>query len=129
MIFFDFLYYYIFSWYSNTKNTGPEGSACFAVSGLQIFNIFSVYMLYTIARHNKFDIPKLFSILLFICLVIFNYIKYVYSDKRQADIKNKWESKPDEYKLQFRKFLGAYIIISFGLFFGCVIVLASRAGI
>ena len=129
MQFFDFLYYYIYSWYNNyEKSSGPEGAACFAVAGFQIFNLLSIYMIIAISNHYKFDISKLVLILLYTGLAVFNYLRYVYPDKKQAQIEERWNSTSEKRKVELRSFMRTYILTSIFLFFGSAIILARRAG-
>lgn len=122
MIFFDFLYYYIFSFYRTSGSKGPEAPAAFSVAGLQTFNILSVIMAYYILTKSQLDVSKLFCALLYICIAIFDYFLYVFPLNKQAKIENKWNSKSNESKSTFESFLVIYIILSIIIIIGLVFV-------
>ena len=127
MIFFDFLYFNMYRWYSQIKNGNPEGgSSCFLIAGLQLFNILSGILIYDVINNSPIKISKLIILLIYFGLICFNYFRYIYFDNLQLRIKNEWEIKTIDDRRLWLNILILYVVASFLVFFGLIIFLASK---
>lgn len=129
LIFFDFLYFSIYKFYSTTSDKSPEFAASAAVSGLQAFNIGTVIMLYQFFLKREMYISKLWAGILIAVLFIINYIRYIRVAKYNHEmIRIKLEQKTEKRQKQIRSVMIIYIGASFLLFLGLAIYFGSKKG-
>lgn len=126
LLFFDYLYYFLLNRFSESKKEGAEGKACSAVTGLQVFNIYSIALIIENITKANLSVSKLYILFLFASLLVFNYLRFVYFDSRELAIKNNWESKADSDKLSYNNLFRTYISLSFILFFGLIIYFSRK---
>jgi hypothetical protein len=127
MLFFDLLYFNIYRWYSQIKNGKAEGgSSCFLVSGLQLFNILSAILFYDAIRNLSIQISNLLIVLLYFCLFLINYFRYIYFETVQVRVKDIWEFKTIENKKLLIRLFVLYIVVSCLLFFGLIFFFATK---
>lgn len=126
LLFFDYLYYFLLNRFSESNKEGAEGKACSAVTGLQVFNIYSIALIIENITKANLSVSKLYILFLFASLLVFNYLRFVYFDSRELAIKNNWESKADSDKLSYNNLFRTYISLSFILFFGLIIYFSRK---
>jgi uncharacterized membrane protein len=80
MLFFDFLHYLIFKFYSGFKEKGAISTAAGIVGGFQTINVISVIMLFSLVQKQKIKIEKWVVVVLFLVFQIYTYIRYVYKE-------------------------------------------------
>lgn len=122
------MYYGIYKWYADYGDSGSEAGGFCAIAGFQTFNILSVIWFYDlIIQEREISGSQLFGILLFVTLVILNYIRYIWIERFSKEvIQAKWESKPLESQKKIRMYLGMYVLISLALFIGLIAYSASK---
>jgi hypothetical protein len=127
MVFFDFLHYLIFKYYSGFKEKGALSTAAGIVGGFQTINVISVIMLFLLPQKQKVEIEKWVGVVLFFVFQISTYIRYIYKENHSINvIEHKWLDKTASYRKQMRIFLFIYGAISILGFFGLAIYLGSR---
>jgi len=125
--FFDYLYYFVYKFYSR-KEKGAAATATMIVSALQAANLLSVFMLYNLFISSKVYLHKIVFVAVFILFEIVNYIRYIYKDKISiAYLEEKWKKETEAKQLRNWQLRFFYIILSIGIFFGLAIYLGSRA--
>ena len=127
MIFFDFLYYSIFLFYSNYNEKGAASTSAGIVGGLQALNILTGIMLYQLLFGERTYIDKLFVVGLFIVFQVLTYYRYIYKDIRSIEVMDKkWSAKSMAFRKQMGKLLFVYVAISIIGCFGLAIYLGGR---
>jgi len=127
LIFFDYLCLWIYKAYKGGGDNSPEFLAGSIVSFLQTLNICSVVILFNVLiKKQEPGLSKLIVVILFGCLVILNYIRYIWIAKFSIEaIDNRWTLEPDSYRMRARYLQTAYVIFSIVLFFGLVFRFAA----
>ena len=116
--FFDYLFYSVSKLYSKANNNNHEFAAVCVVSLMQTLNLFCFYYLLV---QDRSLINKYFVGILFIALLVFNYIRYIYKETRSYKI---LDEKIDKTKKQKKGIIAIlYIILSFVLCLALVIYL------
>jgi hypothetical protein len=127
MLFFDFMHYLIFKFYSGFREKGAQSTAAGIVGGFQTINVISVIMLFSQAQGQKIKIGKWVVIVLFIIFQIYTYIRYIYREDHSIEaIEQKWLDKSSTYRKQMRILLFIYGAISIFALFGLALYLGSR---
>jgi hypothetical protein len=127
MLFFDFLYYQIYKFYSGYNKKGAESTSAGIIGGFQALNVLTVIMLVHYMDKEKTSINKPVVIFVFIVFQIYTYIRYVYQDKHSVDeIKSKWLSKTESSRKQTVFFLFLYGAISIIGCFGLALYLSMK---
>lgn len=127
MLFFDFLYYLIYKFYSGYNEKGAESTSAGIIGGFQALNVLTIIMLVHSMDREKTNINKLVVVVLFIFFQIYAYIRYMYREKHSVDaIKNKWLSKTETSREQTSFFLILYGVISVISCFGLAIYLSVK---
>jgi len=127
MIFFDFLFYNIYKFYSEHKEKGAKSSSAGIVGGLQTVNLLILYELILLIRaeNTKIDIPLVIAFL--IVFQIYTYIRYIYKESNSVKIiEKKWLDKSESYRKQNIFLQYMYVIASIVIFFGLAIYLGSQ---
>jgi hypothetical protein len=120
MIFFDYVFYRVCKVYARAKSSSPEATAAIVVALMQCFNLFSLAMLIEIIRHKRFLLNKPFVLILYLLLLVVNYVRYVYREGRTYKVI--CENYVDENKPSAKGTLVVlYIICSTGLVFAIAI--------
>jgi len=127
MLFFDFLYYLIYKFYSNHNEKGAESTSAGIIGGFQALNVLTIIMLVHSMNIEKKSINKFVVIVLFIVFQIYTYIRYMHGEKHSADaIKNKWLNKTETSRKQTTFFLLLYGAISIVSCFGLALYLSMK---
>lgn len=127
MLFFDFLYYLIYKFYSGYNKKGAESISVGIIGGFQALNVLTIIMLIHSMNKEKSSINKLVVIVVFIVFQIQTYIRYMYREKHSIDvIKNKWLSKSDLSRKKAASFLFLYGTISIISCFGLALYLSFK---
>lgn len=129
MLFFDFLYYLIYKFYSDYNEKGAELTSAAIVGGFQEMNVLTIIMLieYATIDRQKIKINKLLVIVLFIVFQIYTYIRYIYRENHSVDVlESKWLEKTELSRKQTSLFLLLYGIISIISFFGLAIYVGAQ---
>lgn len=120
MLFFDFLYYLIYKFYSGYREKGAEATSVSIVAGLQTLNVLTIILLIQSFDNQKVYINKMMLLVVFLIFEIYNYRRYLYQENHSAKvIESKWVKKTESSKRHESIFLFLYgaisIISSFGL--------------
>ena len=127
MIFFDFLYYSIYRFYSNYNEKGAASSSAGIVGGFQALNVLTGIMLYQLFFRKEIHIDKLLVVVLFIVFQVWTYYRYIYKDNRSTEVMEKnWSSKSVAFRRQMSTVLFLYSAISIIGCFGLAVYLGSR---
>jgi hypothetical protein len=115
------LRYSFFRFYQLLKSAGNADVAeYFAIMlmsvlfGLNIFTVFSIIYVITGVSVDISQAPKLFSVLLFLGLLIFLYVSFVKKD-RHIEIIKEYEHETSKKKIIGTIITISYILISIGL--------------
>ena len=124
MILFDFLYYFIYRFYSK-KEKGAATSAAAIIGGLLATNFLAILMF------ASFFIPlsltKVFFIIVTIIFQVVTYIRYIYKEHNSIkSIEERWLKLKDSRKVKVRTFALLYTVLSIVVFFGLAIYLSSK---
>ncbi len=128
LIFFDYLCFWIYKAYKRGGDSSPEFLASSVISFLQTSNICSGIILYNVlTKEQEPSFSKLIAVVLFISLVILNYIRYIWITKFSIDaIHNRWNLESDKYRTNSRFLQIAYVILSTSVFFGLILYFAVK---
>ena len=127
MLYFDFLYFLIYKFYSGYNEKGAESTSAGIIGGFQALNVLTIIMLVHSLDKEKTSINKLVVIALFIVFQIYTYIRYMYQKKHSIDeIKSKWLSKTESSRKQIIFFLSLYGAISIISCFGLALYLSMK---
>jgi hypothetical protein len=127
MLFFDFLHYLIFKFYSGFKEKGAISTAAGIVGGFQTINVISIIMLFLLTQKQKIKIEKWVIVILFLIFQIYTYIRYIYKEDHSINrIEQKWLNKTPSYRKQMGVLLFIYGVISIFILFGLALYLGSR---
>ena len=122
MIFFDYLYYSIFRFYSDYNEKGAASSAAGIVGGFQVLNLLTGLMLCNLYFKNEKHINTLLVVVFFIVFQVLTYYRYIYKDNRSIEILEKnWSGKSEAYQSMMRTVLYLYATISIISCFGLAI--------
>lgn len=126
--FYDFLYYFIYKFYSS-REKGAATTSALIVGGLQAINVLSICMLpavFTFSSKSYLNAMTFIVVLFF--FQILTYIRYVYKEKVSVqELEEKWERKTEAQKTRNKVLRSLYITLSVGVFFGLAIYLGSRS--
>ena len=126
MIFFDFLYYSIYRFYSAYKEKGAASTSAGIVGGLQAMNILTAIMVFQCFVRQKVHLDKLLVVAFFIFFQITTYIRYIHKDTHSVDVmERKWSGKTEITRKQISVALFLYGALSIIAFFGLAIYLGS----
>jgi hypothetical protein len=126
MLFFDYLHYSIYKFYSK-KEKGAASSAAGIVGGFQAANVLTILMLVSIFVRQKTFINKFLAIGLFMIFQVFTYIRYIYKDNNSVSIiEAKWLSEPESARKRKGTYLWLYGLISVISFLGLAIYLGLK---
>jgi len=126
MRFFDYLFYFIYKFYSQ-KEKGAASSSAGIIGGLQAINILSILMVFSIFLIQKSYLNKIISLVIIIFFQITTYIRYIYKETNSiAVIEERWMKMNNPKKKQARLLGTLYIILSVIIFFGLAIFLGTR---
>ena len=127
MLFFDFLFYRIYKFYSEYKEKGAESSSAGIIGGLQVLNLLTIDMIVEFLVKDRLRINTFLVIGLFLVFQIFTYIRYIYSEKNSAvQVEKKWLNKSEPYRKKFVVFQYIYVILSILSCFGLAIYLGTK---
>jgi hypothetical protein len=93
--------------------------------GLNIFTVFSIIYVVTGVSVDISQAPKLFSVLLFLGLLIFFYISFVRKD-RHIEIIKEYEHETSKKKIIGTVMTISYILLSIGLLMLCTYLMMQR---
>ncbi|HTI09925.1 MAG TPA: hypothetical protein VL832_15265 [Puia sp.] len=127
MLFFDFLHYLIFKYYSGFNEKGALSTAAGIVGGFQLINIMAVMMLYMLTQKQNVKFEKWVVVILFFIFQTYTYIRYIYREDHSIDVIERiWLNKTASYRKQLRTLLFIYGAVSIIGAFGLAIYLGSR---
>ena len=128
MVFFDYLHYFIFKFYSGYKEKGALSTSAGIVGGFQAANLITALMLLLWGDTGKNVLNKTWGVV--VCFLFFQvttYIRYVYKDRHSiASIEHTWQSKPIGYRKQVGILLYIYGIGSIVAIFAVALFHGSR---
>lgn len=128
MIFFDFLFYSVYKFYSDYKEKGAASSSAGIVGGFQAVNILTIIMFCQFAFRQKAHIDKLWGLALFILLQIATYYRYIYKDTHCVEVmERKWLAITEPSRKQISNLLLLYGALSIIAFFGLAIFIGSKS--
>ena len=115
--FFDYTYYIVCKWYLARKSSNPEFGAVCVISGLQAFNVISIFLFIEVLSRNKNILAKPFFIAPIVILLIANYIQYIYKEnKSYVTLKEKFtKENTKSQKIVSTIYFLASLILCFGL--------------
>lgn len=126
------LKYSFYRFYQLLKSAGnadvPEYFAIMLMSvlfGLNTFTIFSIIYVVTGVSVDISQAPKLFSVLLFLGLLIFFYISFVRKD-RHIEIIKEYENETSKKKIIGTVSVISYILISICLLMFCTYLMIQK---
>lgn len=126
MVFFDFLYYSIYQFYSDYNEKGAASTSAGIIGGLQTLNVLTGIMLFQLLFQPQRQINKLWAVLLFIVFQVYTYYRYIYRDNHSVQVmEKKWLSKTAQSRKQTNVFLFIYGLLSIVGCFGLAIYLGS----
>ena len=112
--FFDYVFYRVCKAYSKTKDSSPDGAAVAVVTLMQLFNIISLFDLFGIIKQHKYS-TLFFELACGGCLLIFNYIRYIYLETNNFRIMDaKWGNENHSFEkgiLTFIYIVGSSILV------------------
>jgi hypothetical protein len=82
--FFDYIYFQVRNVYSKTIDSSPQISGIAVVSLMQCINVISLIMILSLTVQKKYVLSKKI-VILYIALVILNYVRYIYKDGNSYD--------------------------------------------
>jgi hypothetical protein len=127
MIFFDFLYYSIYRFYSDYSEKGAASTSAGIVGGFQAMNILTAIMVFQWIVQQKLYLNPLVVIVLFIIFQITTYIRYIYKDNYSVDVmENKWSSRAEAIRKRISVALFLYGTISIITFFSLAVYLGGK---
>jgi hypothetical protein len=127
MLFFDFMHYLIFKFYSGFREKGALSTAAGIIGGFQLINVLSVIILFSLAQEQKIKIEKWVVIVLFIIFQIYTYIRYIYKESHSIDaIEREWLNRTPAYRKRMSILLFIYGAVSILGLFGLALYLGSR---
>lgn len=127
MIFFDFLFYNIYRFYSGYKEKGAESSSAGIIGGLQTVNLLILYELILLiqANNGKMKLPFVIALLAF--FQVYTYIRYIYKESNSVQIlERKWLNKTESYRKQSIFLQYIYVSLTIIAFLGLAIYLGSQ---
>jgi hypothetical protein len=125
LTFFDYIYYKVCKAYASVKDSGPEFTAACVVALMQYLNFFSCFELIELIKHDKTILNKFIVIIGMAFFLVFNYIRYVYSEKNNYDVlKTRFEDELNSYRKGV--LVTIYIIVSTVLAVGLAIYIGSK---
>ncbi|TXJ27077.1 MAG: hypothetical protein E6Q24_09130 [Chitinophagaceae bacterium] len=127
MIFFDFLFYNIYRFYSRHKEKGAESSSAGIIGGLQTVNLLILYELILLiqANNGKMRLPFVIALLAF--FQVYTYIRYIYKESNSVQIlERKWLNKTESYRKQSILLQYIYVSLTIIAFLGLAIYLGSQ---
>lgn len=127
MIFFDFLFYNIYRFYSRHKEKGAESSSAGIIGGLQTINLLILYELILLIQANNGKMRISFVIALFAFFQVYTYIRYIYKESNSVKaLEEKWLSKTESYRKQSVFLQYFYVSLTIIAFLGLAIYLGSQ---
>jgi len=124
MLFFDYLYYLIYRFYS-PKEKGAASSSAGVIGGLQAANTLTVYLLFLLFS-RQVHLNKVFFIVVIVIFQITTYIRYIYKDNNSiVKIESYWQKMNEQQKTRMRIWGILYITLSVIILFGLAILLGS----
>jgi hypothetical protein len=127
MIFFDFLYYSIYRFYSDYSEKGAASTSAGIVGGFQAMNILTAIMVFQWIVQQNLYLNPLVVIVLFIIFQITTYIRYIYKDNHSVDVmENKWSSRAEAIRKRISVALFLYGTISIITFFSLAVYLGGK---
>lgn len=127
MLFFDFLYYSIYSYYASYKEKGAESTSVSILAGLQSLNVVTLVISTEYLLEKKVHINAFLVIGIFLIFEIYNYRRHLYQRRNSAgEIKVKWMSKTDTYRSRTKKIMFLYVLVSIICCFGVAILAGSK---
>ncbi|OJW03150.1 MAG: hypothetical protein BGO52_02320 [Sphingobacteriales bacterium 44-61] len=127
MIFFDFLFYNIYRFYSRHKEKGAESSSAGIIGGLQTVNLLILYELILLIQANNGKMRISFVIALLTFFQVYTYIRYIYKESNSVQIlERKWLNKTESYRKQSIFLQYIYVSLTIIAFLGLAIYLGSQ---
>lgn len=127
MIFFDFLYYCIYKFYSDYNEKGAESTSAGIVGGFQTVNILTILFFIYALIDEEFYLNKILAVVVIFVFQVFTYIRYIYKESHSVDlIEKKWMEKSETSRRRTWNFLFFYGVMSLSLFIGLAIYLGAR---
>jgi len=127
MLFFDFLYYFIFKFYSGYREKGALSSSAGIIGGFQTINVLTAIMFFMLATQRKVFLETWLVVSSLVIFQVTTYIRYIYKDNHSISvIEQSWLSKTEAYRNSTRKLLIIYGAGSVLLFLGLTLYLGIR---
>ena len=125
-MFFDFLYYHIYKFYSKYKEKGAASTSAGIVGGFQAINILTLVLLFKLLTHRNDYISTTLVIVLFIIFQITTYYRYIYKENHSTIVLEKeWETKAENSRKRIFTMLYIYGGISIVACFSLAIYLGN----
>lgn len=127
MLFFDFLHYFIFKFYSGYREKGALSSSAGIIGGFQTINVLTGIMFFMLATHQKVFLATWLVVSSLAIFQVTTYIRYIYKDNHSISvIERSWLSKTEANRNLTRKLLIIYGAGSVLLFLGLTLYLGIR---
>ena len=116
--FYDFLFYFIYKFYSS-KEKGAASSSAGIIGGLQAINVLTVFMLAAFLISPKSHFSKVIMIVVLIFFQVLTYMRYIYGERNSTQkVEERWLRMNDVQKERFRIIGIIYILCSILVFVG-----------
>ena len=127
MLFFDYIFYRVCKAYLKAKDSSPYFASACVISLIQLLNVLSFSFIFCLILHDKSFINKLYTLILSLILLIFNYRRYIYKENRTYKIlSEKWEKETPIETNNRSVFTFLYIILSLSITIGLAIYIGSK---
>ena len=127
MIFFDFLYYSIYRFYSDYNEKGASSTSAGIVGGIQTMNILTGIFIFQLLFRKEAHMDGLLVVGLFVVFQVSTFYRYIIKDNRSPEVmEKKWSNKSVAFQRQMIAVLFLYVAISVIGCFGLAIYIGSR---
>ncbi|MBN9386389.1 MAG: hypothetical protein J0H74_36865 [Chitinophagaceae bacterium] len=127
MLFFDYLHYFIFKFYSGYREKGALSSSAGIIGGFQTINVLTGVILFMLATKQKVFLETWLVISSLILFQVTTYIRYIYKENHSiAAIEKAWLNKTEANRNMTRNLLVVYGVVSVLGFLGLALYLGIR---
>ncbi len=126
MVFFDYLFYGVYTIYSSYNEKSAESISAGIVGGLLTMNVLTIDMVIRLLSGNKAPLNELYIIGLFLVFQVVTYIRFLYRSNHSIGvIEEKWNKKSKSQRASIETSLFLYVLLSIVSLFGFAIYAGS----